>query len=79
MAASRLQLNMDKTELKWTGTKYNVSEYPRLLSFFDTQLKFQIPSQNIGAYCILMLRSFSSDSLYVGYQISICVLHKSII
>ena len=26
MAASRLRLNMDKTELMWTGTKYNVSE-----------------------------------------------------
>ena len=28
MAASRLRLNMDKTELMWTGTKYNVSKIP---------------------------------------------------
>ena len=28
MAASRLRLNMDKTELIWTGTKYNVSKIP---------------------------------------------------
>ena len=28
MAANRLQLNMDKTELMWTGTKYNVSKIP---------------------------------------------------
>ena len=26
MAASRLRLNMDKTELMWTGTKYNENE-----------------------------------------------------
>jgi len=28
IAASRLRLNMDKTELMWTGTKYNVSKIP---------------------------------------------------
>jgi len=28
MAASQLRLNMDKTELMWTGTKYNVSNIP---------------------------------------------------
>jgi len=28
MAFSRLRLNMDKTELMWTGTKYNVSKIP---------------------------------------------------
>ena len=28
MAASRLRLNMDKTELMWTDTKYNVSKIP---------------------------------------------------
>jgi len=28
MAAIRLRLNMDKTELMWTGTKYNVSKIP---------------------------------------------------
>ena len=28
MAASRLRLNMDKTELIWTGTKHNLSKIP---------------------------------------------------
>ena len=28
MAASRLRLNMDKTELIWTGTKNNLSKIP---------------------------------------------------
>jgi len=28
MAASRLRLNMDKSELMWTGTKYNVPKIP---------------------------------------------------
>jgi len=28
MASNRLRLNMDKTELMWTGTKYNVSKIP---------------------------------------------------
>ena len=28
MAASRLELNMDKTELIWTGTKHNLSKIP---------------------------------------------------
>jgi len=28
MAASRLRLNMDKTELMWTGTRYNMSKIP---------------------------------------------------
>ena len=28
MAASRLRLNMDKTELTWTGTKHNLSKIP---------------------------------------------------
>jgi len=28
VAASRLRLNMDKTELIWTGTKHNLSKIP---------------------------------------------------
>ena len=28
MAASRLRLNMDKTELIWTGTKHNLLKIP---------------------------------------------------
>jgi len=35
MAASRLRLNMDKTELIWTGTKHNLSKIPGSGRAFD--------------------------------------------
>ena len=42
MAASRFRLNMDKTELIWTGTKHNLSKIPgsgRALTLgFDTHV-----------------------------------------
>ena len=61
MAASRLRLNMDKTEVMWTGTKYNVSKIPvwcRSLTLGGAQV---VRSDTVRVLGILLTPDLSLD------------------
>ena len=61
MAASRLRLNMDKTELMWTGTKYNVSKIPvccRSLTLGGAQV---VASDAVRVLGVLLTSDLSLD------------------
>ena len=61
MAASRLRLNMDKTELMWTGTTYNVSKIPvccRSLTLGGAQV---VGSDTVRVLGVLLTPDLSLD------------------
>jgi len=55
MAASRLRLNTDKTELMWTGTKDSVSEIPLSLTLGDAHV---VAADNSLPNCMSQLSLF---------------------
>jgi len=55
--ASRLRLNMDKTELMWTGTKYNVSKIPVCW----VVLKSVVGSDAVRVFRVLLMPDLSLD------------------
>ena len=60
-AASRLRLNIDKTELMWTGSKYNVSKIPdccRSLTLDGAQV---VRSDAVHVFGVLLTPNLSLD------------------
>jgi len=61
MAASQLRLNMDKTELMWTGTKYNVSKIPICCHSLTLGGAQVIGSDAVRVLGVLLTSDLSSD------------------
>ena len=61
MAASRLRLNLDKTELIWTGTRHNLSKIPGCCRALTLGAAHVVPSDDVRVLGVQLSSDLSID------------------